>query len=279
MKSAIAMKKVDAVAIGGFDGMHEGHQHLFEALGDQGAIVVIETGYANLTPGREREHFTALPVVYLPLEAIRHFNDRQFVTHLTSRFPALRRIVVGYDFRFGKDRRYTHEDLRAAFDGAVVVIDAVRIGGDAVHSHKIRAKLIIGDIPAANRFLGHNYTIRGKVVAGQGLGKKALYATINMQTDGFLLPKEGVYATVARIDGQEHYRPAVSFIGHRVTTDGSFAVETHLLDGETEGVTQIAVSFLTRLRDNIRFDSLEALRQAITEDIAKARVAHGRLRL
>ncbi|UFS63408.1 bifunctional riboflavin kinase/FAD synthetase [Sulfurimonas sp. HSL-3221] len=279
MKHATALKKVDAVAIGGFDGMHEGHQHLFNALGERGAIVVVETGYANLTPGREREHFTTHPIVYLPLDEIRMLDDRGFVDYLRERFPALSRIVVGYDFRFGLDRKFSHEDLSKAFSGTVQVIDEVTVGGESVHSHKIRAKLIIGDVRGANRFLGHNYTVRGDVVRGQGIGKKELVPTVNMLTDGFLLPKEGVYASLARLDGEEHYHPAVSFVGHRVTTDGSFAVETHVLDGEIVCKERIDVSFVQRLRGNEKFASLDALKEQIGLDIAAARKAVGRLEL
>ena len=104
----MALSKVDAIAIGGFDGMHVGHQHLFEELGEHGAIVVIETGYANLTPGNEREHYTHYPVVYYSLDDIRHLEGEEFVDMLCKRFPGLRKIVVGYDFHFGKNRRYSH---------------------------------------------------------------------------------------------------------------------------------------------------------------------------
>lgn len=271
------MKNVDAVAIGGFDGMHEGHQHLFQALGENGAVVVIETGYANLTPGKEREHYTHCPVVYFPLDSIRSLDDAGFVEYLKSCFPDLKRIVVGYDFRFGKDRRYSPEDLARVFEGEVTVIDEVRIGGDSVHSHKIRAKLIIGDIHGANRFLGHNYTLRGRVVPGQGIGKTSLVPTINMTTNGFLIPKDGVYASVARIDDEEHFHPAVTFIGHRVSTDGHFAVETHLLDGEIVCKEKISVGFVKRIRGNEKFDSLDALKIRIEQDIDVAKALLVRL--
>jgi len=279
VKHATALKRVDAVAIGGFDGMHEGHQHLFNALGVRGAIVVIETGYANLTPGREREHFTTHPMIYLPLDEIRMLDDKGFVAYLLERFPALERIVVGYDFRFGRDRKFSHADLAAAFGGAVEVIDEVTVGGESVHSHKIRAKLIIGDIMGANRFLGHNYTVRGEVVRGQGIGGRELVPTVNMLTHGFLLPKAGVYASLARLDGEAHYHPSVSFIGHRETTDGSFAVETHILDGAVDCRERIDVSFVRRLRENRKFDSLEALKVQIGQDIAAARKVLVRLEL
>lgn len=271
LNSATALKNIETVAIGAFDGMHIGHQHLFEAMGENGLIVAIETGRANLTPGREREHFTHYPIVYYPLDDIRHLDAEGFVAKLKSEFPSLSKIIVGYDFHFGKDRRYSHDDLRAVFPGEVIVIDEVKVDNDSVHSHKIRAKLQMGDIEGANRFLGHNYTIRGHVVPGQGLGKKELVPTINMETNGFLLPQEGVYATFARLDDEEHYHPAVSFIGHRISTDGSFAVETHVLDKDVVCREQVAVSFVAYIRENRRYDSIEALKTAIEGDIASVK--------
>ena len=262
------MKNVKAIAIGGFDGMHIGHQRLFEALGGSGAILVIETGYANLTPGREREHYTDLPIYYYDLETIRHLDAEEFVAKLSSEFKALEKIIVGYDFHFGKDRRYTIDDLRQLFDGAVEVIDEVKLDNDSVHSHKIRAKLMIGDIKGANRFLGYNYTVSGQRVQGQGLGQKELFATVNIDVKDFLLPKEGVYVTFARLDDEEHYHPAVSFVGHRVTTDGTF--------GE---VGRLRLSFVEFIRPNRKFADLEKLKEAIANDIAVARRETGRLSL
>jgi riboflavin kinase/FMN adenylyltransferase len=271
LSTATVLKEVDTIAIGGFDGMHIGHQHLFDALGPHGAIVAIETGYANLTPGREREHYARHPVVYYPLDAIRHLDGEGFVAKLKEQFPRLKKIVVGYDFHFGKDRMCSHGDLKRIFDGEVVVIDEVCVHNDSVHSHKIRAKIQIGDIAGANGFLGHNYTVRGRIVTGQGIGKKELVPTINLVTEDFLLPKEGVYATLTRIDGEEHYYPSVSFIGHRVTTDGSFAVETHIIGSEVSCRESAAISFVGFIRDNCRYDSLEALKEAIAMDIKTAK--------
>ena len=98
------MKNVKAIAIGGFDGMHVGHQQLFEALGSEGGILVIETGYANLTPQTAREHYSDLPIFYYELGDIRHLDAEGFVAKLLEEFPLLEKIVVGYDFNFGKDR-------------------------------------------------------------------------------------------------------------------------------------------------------------------------------
>lgn len=270
LKSATTLKNSTAIAIGGFDGMHLGHQELFSKLGENGCIVVIKTGFANITPFREREKFTDYPIKYYELDDIRHLSGSEFVTLLKSDFLHLKKIVVGYDFHFGKDRKYSHADLAELFDGEVVVVDEVTYKGDSIHSHKIRAKLQIGDIKCANIFLGHNYTISGDVEKGQGIGAKELVATINITAENFLTPKEGVYVTLTRIDDEEHYHPSVSFVGHRVTTDGSFAIESHILDGEVVCTKKASISFVDFIRNNQKFDTLEELKAAIQKDIAIA---------
>ena len=270
--SSILVNKntITSIAIGGFDGMHIAHQELFKNLDNNGAIVSIESGYANLTPKKEREHFSHFPLAYLELENIRHLSVEEFIAFLKEKFPKLQKIVVGYDFHFGKDRKYSHRELKELFDGEVVVVEEVSLHGDSVHSHKIRAKLQIGDIVVANAFLGHNYTIKGDVVLGQGIGKKELYATINIEAEEFLMPKEGVYATLTRIDDEEHFHPSVSFVGHRVTTDGSFALESHILDGEVFCKERASISFVSFIRENQKFDSISELKKAIQKDIAIA---------
>ena len=151
------------------------------------------------------------------------------------------------------------------------LIKEVSLHNDSVHSHKIRQKVSIGDIKGANAFLGHNYTIRGNIVKGQGIGKKELVATINIEAKEFLTPREGVYAALTRIDDEEHYHPSVSFVGHRVTTDGSFAIESHILDGEVSCDKTASISFVSFIRDNKKFDSLVELKEAIKKDIAVAK--------
>jgi len=264
------MKNSPSIAIGGFDGMHIGHQALFDALGNNGTILVIDTGYANLTPDAFRQRYTNHKIIYLKLDDIRHLNGEEFVKYLKSSFTNLQKIVVGYDFHFGKDRKCSFNDLKTIFDGEVVVVEEVKYNNDSVHSHKIRNKLQIGDVKGANKFLGYDYTIIGKKIDGQGLGSLELYPTINLKVEDFLLPKEGVYITLTRIDDEEHYHPSVSFIGHRVTTDGSFAVESHILDGDVKCDKKAEISFVDFIRNNEKFDSLDELKSAIKKDIAKA---------
>lgn len=260
-----------SIAIGGFDGMHIGHQALFKELGENGTIVVIETGYANLTPRKERENFTHYPIFYVDLETIRHLDGLGFMQFLQDRFPKLKKIVVGYDFHFGKNRRHSNKDLKKMFAGEVVIVDEVKHNNDSIHSHKIRTKLSIGDIKGANEFLGYNYTLKGEQERGQGIGAKELVATVNIKAKGFLVPKEGVYATLTRLDEEEHLHPSVSFIGHRVSTDGSFAIETHILDGEVICESWASISFVSFIRNNEKFDTLKALKTAINRDIVIAK--------
>uniref|UniRef100_UPI003F6230F2 bifunctional riboflavin kinase/FAD synthetase n=1 Tax=Hydrocurvibacter sulfurireducens TaxID=3131937 RepID=UPI003F6230F2 len=267
MNTAITIKNSDTIAIGGFDGMHVGHQHLFRELGDNGCIVVIDSGYTNITPNKDREKFTHYPVFYFALESIRHLEGEGFVKLLKENFPKLKKIVVGYDFHFGKDRAHNYDDLKEIFEGEVMVIDEVKVNGESVHSRTIRKKLSHGDIKSANSLLGHNYTIHGSLVKGQGIGAKELVATINLHVSDYILPKEGVYTTLTRIDDEEHFHPSVSFIGHRVSTDGSFAVETHLLDGQVICTSSASIGFVNFIRENMKFETLEELKKQINMDI------------
>ncbi len=271
LSTATDLKKAESIALGGFDGMHLGHQELFKRLGINGAIVVIENGYSNLTPGKTRERHTPYPILYLPLEEIRHLEAEAFMALLRENFPNLEKIVVGYDFHFGKERKYDAQYLKNVFDGEVVIVDEVKIDGFSVHSRFIREFIKEGKMKRANRLLGYNYTIYGNLVAGQGLGKKELVATVNIEANGFSLPKEGVYATFTRIDDEEHFHPSVSFVGHRVSTDGSFAIESHILDGEIECKQKAQIAFVDFLRENRKFDNLQELKEQIRKDIHMAK--------
>lgn len=268
------LKKIDAIAIGGFDGMHAAHQYLFEELGNNGAVIAIETGYADLTPGKHRQEHTHYPLFYYELSDIKALSGKEFVEKLKSDFPSLKKIVVGYDFHFGHKRSCASENLQEFFDGEVKIIDEVKIEGEGVHSHKIRKLLEKGNLDKANLLLGYNYTLKGRLVKGQGVGKEKLVPTINIVVQGYRIPKEGVYATLTRLDDDNLY-PSVSFIGERHITDGSFAIETHILDKEVHPGEKVEISFLHYIRKNEAFDSFEALKSQIDKDIGEAkRVIH-----
>ncbi len=270
LSTATTIKKAEAVALGGFDGMHLGHQELFKRLGKKGAIVVIENGYSTLTPDGVRERHTSYPILYLDLEKIKHLEADAFIELLHDHFPHLKKIVVGYDFHFGKDRKYSAAYLKKVCSAEVEIVDEVKIEGISVHSRHIRELIRQGDIKLANRLLGYNYTMIGRLEKGQGIGAKELVATINLHTESFEMPKEGVYATLTRIDDEEYYHPSVSFIGHRVTTDGSFAIESHILDGDVKCQKKVEISFVDFLRENRKFDTLQELKEQIQKDIKMA---------
>ena len=272
--TALKNNVIDSIAIGGFDGMHIAHQRLFSHLGEKGAIIVIETGYANLTPLKEREHYSHYPIHYFKLNTIRHLSGEAFIAKLQKKFPHLKKIVVGYDFHFGKNRKYSIDALRVMFRGSVEVVDEVMLEDESVHSHKVRAFLSEAKIKKANHFLGRHYRVNALHVKGQGIGKKELFATVNLECEGFLLPKVGVYATLTQLDDEEHFHPSISFIGFRESTDGEFAFETHILDGEVECLSKARVSFIDFIRDNCKFDSLELLKKQIALDIQSAKKAH-----
>ena len=266
------MSTVESVALGNFDGMHVGHRALFERLGERGAVAVIEHYRATLTPGIYRAKFVDLPLHFFDFERIRDLSAARFVERLKEVFPVLERIVVGEDFAFGAGREGNTEPLRRLFDGEVVVVPEVRLEGEGVHTRHIRHTIEEGKVGKAAEMLGHLYETWGDVVPGQGIGAKELVPTLNLECGRFLLPKEGVYATETCLDGK--CLPSVTFVGHRETTGGGFAVETHVLDrglDSAEVPWKISVRWLRRLRGNRKFDSLDALKRQIEKDIGAAR--------
>lgn len=270
--SSILVNKntITSIAIGGFDGMHIAHQELFKNLDNNGAIVSIESGYANLTPKRYRQEYSIYPIYYYVLDSIKHLEGDEFIRLLKEEFPNLKKIVVGFDFCFGKNRKYCTEKLKELFDGKVLVIDEIKLENIAVHSRIIREYIKDGDIKMANKLLGKEYKIYGQQITGQGLGAKSFVPTINLKVDEFLLPNEGVYITKTILDDLEFN--SISFLGHRITTDGSYAVETHIIDKDIKNnnhTTQI--KFCEKLRDNQKFDSFEELKNQIFEDINLAK--------
>ena len=270
--SSILVNKntITSIAIGGFDGMHSAHQELFKNLDENGAILSIESGYANLTPKRYRQEYSIYPLYYYVLENIRHLEGDEFIKLIKEEFPNLKKIVVGFDFCFGKNRKYCIEKLKDLFNGEVLVIDEIKIDEIPVHSRIIRQYLKDGNIKMANKLLGKEYKLYGQQIKGQGLGTKSFVPTINLKVDEFLLPQEGVYITKTILDNKEY--KSITFLGHRVTTDGSYAVETHILD---ENITNdnytTQVKFYEKIRDNKKFDSFEDLKKQIFDDIELAK--------
>jgi len=259
---------ITSIALGSFDGMHLAHQELFRYLDDNSsAIVVIEKEIADLTPHRYREEYTKYPIVYYNLKDIQNLSGEEFIKFICSCFVNLQKIVVGYDFHFGHKRAYDIFDLKRLFAKEVVVVDEFFIDGISVHSKYIRQHLIDTQIKEANLLLGREYSITGTIISGQGIGKKELVPTLNLQiVDNFLLPS-GVFKTYTSVD--DIWYKSISFIGHRETTDGNFAVETHIINQEisTPNNHTIKIRFIDKIRDNRHFDSLSDLKQQIMLDI------------
>ena len=258
---------IKSIAIGSFDGIHIAHQTLIDKVD---ALVIIERNGGYLTPGYKRSLFTDKICCFYHFDVIKALTPEAFVDKIKTDFPSLETIVVGYDFHFGKNKAGNAGVLEALCDREVVVVEEVSFEGIPVHSRTIKAYLREGNIAMANKLLGRTYCIEGEVVQGQGLGKRELFPTINLNVKEYQLPLEGVYATRTRIEGE--WLNSVSFLGHRVTTDDSFAVETHIVDkelGEVKG--EIALEFVDFIRNNQKFDSLDALKKQIQDDIGIAK--------
>ncbi len=258
---------IKAIAIGSFDGLHIAHKTLIDKVD---AIVIIERNGGYLTPGYKRAFYTDKVCCFYHFDKVKSLSPEAFVNKLKEDFPSLEKIVVGYDFHFGKGKAGNAEMLQALCDREVIVVDEVSIDGIPVHSRTIKAYLREGHIEMANKLLGRRYTIDGEVIAGQGLGKKELVPTLNLHVEHYQLPLEGVYATRTKIG--EEWLSSVSFLGHRVTTDGSYAVETHVIDkdiGEVHG--RVVLEFIAFIRGNQKFDGLDELKKQIQDDIDMAR--------
>lgn len=258
---------IKSIAIGSFDGIHRGHCALISQVE---AVVIVERNGGYLTPGYKRSLFMNQACFFYHFEHIKGLRAKEFVAKLKVDFPALETIVVGYDFGFGYKKEGNTQLLKELFDGEVIIVDEVKHLETSVHSRTIKAELAKGDLDLVNAFLDRTFCIDAKVVSGQGLGKQKLVPTLNLNVYDYDLPKNGVYATRTKIG--EAWLNSVSFIGIRETTDSAFAVETHIIDRDIGIVRgKVWVEFVAFLRENRKFDGLEALKQQINLDIIQAK--------
>jgi len=259
--------QIKSIAIGSFDGIHTGHRTLIDKAD---ALVIIERNSGYLTPGYKRSLFTSKVCCFYHFDKIKSLTPEEFIHMLEADFPALETIVVGYDFHFGKGKAGNAQMLESICNKKIVIIDQVSHHEIPVHSRTIKTFLREGKVSLANDLLGRRYTIDGEMIRGQGLGKKELVPTVNLQVKEYQLPLEGVYATRTYID--DNWYSSVSFLGHRVTTDDSYAVETHILDKEIGKVEEkVVLEFVEFIRINQKFDSLDALKAQIQNDIITAK--------
>ncbi len=255
--------KIKSITIGSFDGIHLGHQVLINQVE---AVVVIERNGGYLTSGYRRSNYLDKPCFFYHFEKIYQLSAKEFVEKLCIDFPQLETIVVGYDFEFGHKKEGNTTLLKQLFQGEIVVVDEVKVDDISVHSRTIKHYLKDENLRLVNRLLGRPLSIEGEVVLGQGLGKKELVPTINLNIYDYQLPKNGVYVTRTKIG--DEWLESVSFVGIRQTTDEAFAVETYVLDrelGEVKG--RVTLEFLEFIRENRKFNGLKALKTQINLDI------------
>jgi riboflavin kinase/FMN adenylyltransferase len=286
------------LAIGMFDGVHLGHQEVIlrtisDARREQAlAVVVTFDRHPNavVAPERTPPLIYTLPQKLRALEALgadavwlirfdRTFSQQpaaDFVRRLAEDFGRLRSIAIGNEFTFGHRRGGDAALLHTLGEHHGFVTHAlapVSWAGTPVSSTRIREAIQRGELDEASQLLGRRYAFAGHVVRGDRVGQRLGTPTANTQTNGLVLPPTGVYVTRAIVRGRPH--GAVTNIGVRPTVapaESGLRVETHLLDFDGDLYDkELEVSPLRKLRDELRFPSLEDLQEQVARDITAAR--------
>ena len=284
------------VTIGSYDGIHLGHRALLARLAGHAARLTLpavlltfeplpreyllpDDPPARLTSLRERWRILeTTPLDYLWLlrfgESLRNLTAEAFAQLLAGRLDA-RVVVVGHDFRFGRNGEATAAVLAAAgtrLGFAVDVVDPVRLDGERISSSGVRAALARGDFERAARWLGRPWSMRGRVATGERLGRNLGFPTANLALERRRAPVAGIFAV--RVHGvASEALPGVASLGTRPTVGGVRALlEAHLFDfsGDLYG-RELEVEFAAKLREEARFASLEALTAQMRCDAAHAR--------
>lgn len=203
-----------------------------------------------------------------------------FVRRFLVEILDAQKIVVGHDLNFGRGRKGNVDSLVAAgirFDFSVEVIHPVSVDGIVVHSTVVRRAVAEGDVALAAKLLGRPHVVRGRVVHGAGRGRRIGFATANVRPRTQLVPAEGVYATRAEID--RHCFDGVTSIGKTPTFGGTESViESHLFtDWQDFYAKPIRVRFYEKIREQRKFESPDALRRQIENDVEAARAILARI--
>ena len=255
--------EVKELAIGCFDGLHLAHFKLFSELKQKAAILLIDKfNKYNLVPNEDKHLFVNFSLFSLSFDEIKDIEGDEFLRLLKLEFKSLEKIVLGYDFRFGANRSFSAYDVEKLSGIKTIVVPEFKLNGLSLHSKFIREFIKEGQIQRANECLGRTYSVKGELVKGQGLGKKELVATINLDCkDKYLLPKNGVYASFAKIN--DKIFKSVSFIGIR-NTDLNFSFETHILDEfKEQNFTFARIFFIAFLSANQKYKNLKELKADI----------------
>ena len=286
------------VSVGNFDGVHRAHALV---LGDivgrarksggkavavtfephPGRILRPDSGLKLLTPLPEKlrllEGTGIDAVLVLPFgRDLSLMTPRQFAERILKKKLHVREVHEGYNFRFGHKAAgdvnlLTQFGQEMGFE--VEVYPEQKLRGEPVSSSHVRKLICEGRVSRARHLLARPFCILSTPGRGRGYGSKYTVPTINLARYEELVPKDGVYITWTRV-GTECF-DSVTNVGNRPTFGAdSFAVESHLLNFhliELTPETEVEISFLDRLRDEIKFPSVEALREQIAQDVKKAR--------
>ena len=284
-------------SIGNYDGVHLGHQAVLQSLREKGrelglpvALVLFEPTpqeyFARSAPParltRFREKWPLLEaagverVVCLRFDkALAELEAEDFIRQVLVQGLGVKHLTVGDDFRFGRGRRGDFALLKhAGQTQGFEVEDTASLlqDGERVSSSRIRALLIEGDMAGAARLLGRPFSLSGHVMHGERLGRTLGFHTANLALARKTSPLSGIFA--ARVHGVgEGVRDAAAYVGRRPAVGGvKLVLEVHLLDftGDLYG-RQLKVEFLERLREDRHFDSLDALKAQMQEDVQAAR--------
>jgi riboflavin kinase/FMN adenylyltransferase len=294
-----------AVTIGNFDGVHAGHQHLFEetvkAAREHGAkptVLTFDPHPARVvapqraprlltTPGErvpEMGRYGIEQVLLLPFTTdLSRLTPEEFVKQILVETLGAKAVLVGDNFRFGHKQAGDTKmlaELGAKYGFDTRIVGALMRRGRVISSSAVRELIDAGNVSLACRFLNRPYALSGRVVHGHGIGSKQTVPTLNLDTTSEVLPMRGVYITrTADLESSRVWN-SVTNIGFRPTFGGdpALSVETFLLDpldGDTPGA--IRVEFLERIRDEKKFDSPEALKLQILRDVRHAQAYFRRI--
>ncbi|MEB3173515.1 MAG: bifunctional riboflavin kinase/FAD synthetase [Cyanobacteriota bacterium] len=293
-----------AIALGSFDGLHQGHRQVIAAVTAAAAadpqlvpsvvsfwphpreVLYGEPRLRLDLPGEKLLLLEPLGIAQLVLvpfdQALAALSPGAFLEQVLVAQLGARFIAVGDNFRFGAGRSGSARDLQRLGQAHGVTVQVVPTLHDASGRHsssRIRAALAAGELKQATALLQRPYRFAGQVVSGRGLGRDLGWPTANLQVDGRkFLPREGVYAAQAWLAGQDGAMAAVMNLGPQPTIDPAApsAVEVHLLDRQLELLgAELVVEPLAFLRQQQRFDGLEALKAQIGRDAQQARALTG----
>ena len=285
--------EVSIVTIGTFDGVHLGHQQILKQLIDTSRKSKLKSVLLTFFPHprmvlqpdismrliqtiQEREK--ALQKTGLDYLVIHPFSTEfsrlsadDYVKQILVEQLNVRKVVVGYDHRFGRNRTASLEDMYHYADiheFEVIEINAEKIESTAVSSTKIRKAIDEGNIELANTYLGHSFTIEGMVIDGDKRGRELSYPTANidLQNQHKIVPKQGVYLVKSKLKGRVVY--GMMNIGTKPTFDTTMpSIEVHFLDwnGDLYGQA-VQVELLKWVREERKFSSVEELQTQIQAD-------------